>query len=152
MTVHIEESVSIARPPSDVWAAIADYSFDTEWRAGLEEMTPDPPGPPAVGTRVREVVKFSSRSFVTDAVVTELDPGVSYQFEGSGTSGGVRGGRRVGAEDGGDGATFTYAYELEPRRPLTALGPLLAPLLRSGLKKDLRRLKALLENGGPASA
>jgi hypothetical protein len=40
---------------------------------------------------------------------------------------------------------FTYRIELEPKPALRMLGPLLVPMLRSGLKKDLRRLKALLE-------
>jgi hypothetical protein len=72
-TIRVEESVGIARPPAEVWSAIADYGFDREWRNGLREMTPDPAG----GMRV--------------------------------------------------------------------LGPLLGPIVRSGLKKDLLKLKTLLE-------
>jgi uncharacterized protein YndB with AHSA1/START domain len=50
-TIRVEESVQIARPPAEVWDAIADYAFDLEWRKGLREMTPDPPGPlPARGS------------------------------------------------------------------------------------------------------
>ena len=56
-TVRVEESVAIARPPAEVWDAIADYGRDREWRGGLRQMTPDPPGPPAPGTRVHEVVR-----------------------------------------------------------------------------------------------
>lgn len=145
MLVHVEESVAIARPPAEVWAAIADYSFDSEWRQGLEEMTPDPSGPPASGTQVREVVKFSGRTFTTDSVVTDIDPGVSYRFEGRGSSGAVHGGRSVRPGDGDESAVFTYDYELDPEGGMRVLGPLLAPVLRSGLRKDLRRLKTLLE-------
>ena len=60
-TVRVEESVQIARPTADVWAAIADYGLDREWRNGLQEMTPNPPGPPALGTKVHEVVRSSAR-------------------------------------------------------------------------------------------
>lgn len=144
-TVHIEESVRIARPPEEVWAAIADYSFDREWRNGLSEMTPDPPGPPADGTRVHEVVRSSGRDFVADSVVSDVEPGHSYRFAGSGTIGGVAGGRTVRPDPPGSGALFTYAIELEPRGGMRLLGPLLGPLVRSGLKKDLRKLKLLLE-------
>ena len=100
---QIEESVRIDRPPEE-WAAIADYSFDLQWRRGITEMSPDPPGPPEPGTRVHEVLKLAGRRFTTDSTVSEVDPGASYR-----------------------------------------LGPLLVPLLRSGLQKDLKRLKALLE-------
>ena len=142
--VRVAASVLIERPPEAVWEAIADYGFDREWRRGLLEMTPDPPGGPAVGTRVHEVVRNSGRDYVADTVVGDLDPGVSYTFAGSGTIGGVAGARRVEpAAD--DSATFTYEIELEPRGGMRLLRPLLGPMVRSGLKKDLERLKGLLE-------
>jgi carbon monoxide dehydrogenase subunit G len=143
--VRIEESVQIRKSPAEVWAAIADYSFDHEWRKGLLEMTPDPPGQPARGTRVHEVVRSSGRDFVADTVVTDLDPGTSYRFEGTGTIGGVAGGRTVRAAPEGTGAVFTYAIELQPKGGMRLLGPVLGPMVRSGLKKDLQKLKALLD-------
>ena len=143
MTVRVEESVQIAKPPADVWAAIADYSFDLQWRKGLTDMTPDPPGPPAVGTKVHEVVRNAGRDYVADTAVTDLDPGVSYRFRGSGTIGGLAGGRSVRADP--EGAVFTYTIELEPKGGMRLLRPVLGPMVRSGLKRDLRQLKALLE-------
>jgi carbon monoxide dehydrogenase subunit G len=142
-TTRISESVSIARPPADVWNAIADYSFDLEWRNGLTEMTPEPPGGPEPGTRVHEVVRNMGRDYVADTVVTELDPGTSYRFSGEGTIGGVAGGRSVRPD--GSGTAFTYDIELTPKGGMRLLGPLLSPIARSGLKKDLGRLKELLE-------
>jgi hypothetical protein len=62
-TTRISESVSIARPPAEVWNAIADYSFDQEWRSSLTEMTPEPPGGPEPGTKVREVVRNMGRDY-----------------------------------------------------------------------------------------
>ena len=142
-TTRISESVSIARPPADVWKAIADYSFDREWRSNLTEMAPDPPGGPEPGTKVREVVRTMGRDYVTNGVVTELDPGTSYRFSGDGTIGDVAGGRSVRPD--GNGAIFTYDIELTPTGGSRLLGPLLGPMVRSGLKKDLGRLKELLE-------
>jgi hypothetical protein len=143
-TIRVEESIPIARPPAEVWGAIADYAFDLEWRAGLREMTPDPAGPPAPGTRVHEVVRSMGRDYVADTVVTALDPGVSYRFEGAGTIGGLAGGRAVRGD--GTGSVFTYTIELRPRGGMRFLGPLLGPMVRSGLRKDLRALAALLED------
>jgi carbon monoxide dehydrogenase subunit G len=144
MTVRVEESVSIARPPERVWAAIADYAYDLRWRKGLTDMTPDPPGGPEVGTKVHEVVRNSGRDYVADTVVTESDPGVAYRFEGSGTIGGLKGGRRVDPDGGG--SVFTYTIELEPQGAMRLLRPVLGPMVRSGLKKDLQTLKSLLED------
>lgn len=144
-SVHIEESVAISRSPADVWDAIADYSFDLRWRNGLLEMTPDPAGPAAIGTKVHEVLRSSGREYVADTVVTELDPGVSYRFEGSGTVGGLSGGRSVHPDPHGTGAEFTYTIDLQPKGGMRLLRPILGSMVRSGLKKDLRTLKGLLE-------
>lgn len=141
----IEESVSIGRPPAEVWAAIADYPFDLQWRRGITEMTPDPPGPPSPGTRVHEVLRMAGRSFTTDSTVSDVDPGVSYRFAGTGTSGDIRGSRTVRANQDEGGSVFTYRIDLEPKGAARALGPLLVPILRSGLRKDLKRLKSILE-------
>ena len=146
MTVRVEESIQIAKPPAEVWDAIADYAFDLEWRNGLSEMTPDPAGPPASGTKVHEVVRNSGRDYVADTVVTELQPGVSYRFAGAGTIGGLSGGRAVRASDDGAGSVFTYAIELQPKGGMRLLGPILGPIVRSGLKKDLLALKRVLED------
>ncbi len=148
--VRIEESVTIRRPADEVWDAIANYSFDFEWRNGLTEMTPDPPGPAAMGTSVREVVRTSGREYVANAVITEFDPGTSYWFEGEGTIGGLAGGRTV--RPVAEGAEFTYAIELKPTGASRLLRPVLGSMVRSGLRKDLQKLKGVLETrqGGPA--
>jgi hypothetical protein len=142
-TLYVEESVQIDKSHATVWDAIADYGFDIQWRNGLVEMTPDPLGPPAVRTKVHEVVRTSGRDYVADTVVTELDPGVSYRFEGAGTIGGLR---AVRADGSGSGAVFTYTLELQPKGAMRLLRPVLGSMVRSGLKKDLQTLKTLLES------
>jgi len=144
--VQVAESVQIARPPAEVWEAIADYSFDLEWREGLQQMDPDPEGPAAAGTKVHEVVRTSGREYVADTVVTEFEPGISYRFEGEGTVGGLAGGRTVAPAADGEGAVFTYAVELEPRGMMRLLGPLLRRTVRANLRRDLQQLKTLLES------
>jgi hypothetical protein len=145
-TIRVDESVQIDKPQAAVWDAIADYAFDARWRNGLVEMRPDPPGPPALGTKVHEVVRTAGRQYVADTVVTELDPGVSYRFEGAGTIGGLSGGRAVCADAAGTGAVFTYAVQLQPKGGMRLLRPILGAMVRSGLKKDLQELKAILES------
>jgi hypothetical protein len=78
--------------------------------------------------------------------VTDLAPGVSYRFEGSGTIGGLSGGRAVRPADGGAAAVFTYTIELRPTGGMRLLAPLLGPIVRSGLKKDLQKLRSLLDD------
>jgi hypothetical protein len=108
-------------------------------------MTPDPPGPAAVGTRVHEVVRYTGREYVADATVTELVPGISYRFAGTGTIGGIAGGRRVEPRAQGRASVFTYEIELTPAGAMRILRPILGPMTRSGLRRDLASLKELLE-------
>jgi uncharacterized membrane protein len=143
-TVVVSERIEIARPAHQVWAAIADYSFDLAWREGITEMTPHPAGPPQNGSRIHEVLRSSGLTFTTDAVVSDVDEGASYRFAGGGTIGEVRGLRLV--QPTGDGtAVFTYRVELRPTRHYRMLRSLLRRTLATSLQKDLRRLKQLIE-------
>ena len=143
--IHLAESVRIDRPAGEVWDAIADYGLDARWRNGLIAMMPDPPGPPAVGTRVHEVVRNTGREYVADSTVTELVPGISYRFAGSGTIGAIAGGRRVEPRAQGRASVFTYEIEVTPAGAMRLLRPILGPIMRAGLRKDLAALKELLE-------
>ncbi len=145
--IHIEESVTIGRPPDVVWATVSDYSSDSVWRPDITEMIPDPPGPPALGTRVREVLRKGGRDYVTESTVTEVGPGMSYRFSGSGTTGKVEGGRAVVASASSSGAVFTYQVTLTLTGATRLLRPLVATSLRKGLQNDLERLREKLESG-----
>jgi hypothetical protein len=143
--IRIEESVHIARTPDDVWDFVLDYGSDHLWRPGIVEMTPDPPGPPAVGTKVREVLKTGGREYVTDSTVTALGPGMSYRFSGAGTIGRVEGARTVAAGDAPGAAIFTYLVELTLAGRYRLLSPIVGRTMRTGLRADLERLRELLE-------
>ena len=144
MAVRVEESVRIDRPGHEVWEAIADYSLDLEWRKGLTEMTPTPPGPAAPGTKIKEVVHNGGRDYLAETVVTEFEPGASYWFEGSGTIGKISGGRRIEPTAGG-GSDFIYTVEMEPQGTMRLLRPILGSMIRSNLRRDLATLKKILE-------
>jgi Polyketide cyclase / dehydrase and lipid transport len=143
-TVVVTERIEIARSAPEVWTAIADYSFDLVWRAGVTDMTPSPAGAPQDGTRIHEVLRSSGMTFTTDAVVSDVNEGVSYRFAGAGTIGRVSGMRLV-EPTGDSNAVFTYQVELRPTRQYRLLRSLLGRTLRSGLRTDLQRLKELLE-------
>jgi len=141
----IEESVPIRRTAEEVWAMVTDYESDHRWRPGITEMTPDPPGPPAVGTRVREVLKTGGRSYVTDSTVTSVGPGLTYRFSGTGTTGGVEGSRTVVASAPGE-SVFTYRVELTLTGGLRFVRPIVGRTMTKGLRADLGRLRDLLES------
>ena len=146
MTITVTNSVDIARPAADVWAVVSDYATDTRWRKGIVEMTPDVDGPPRVGTRVREVLELAGRTYTTETAVTDVGPGLTYGFTGEGTSGRVSGRRTVTPGASGDSAQFSYEVELEPDEAMPrVVAPLLARWLRHSMRRDLRRLRKLVE-------
>src|SRR5262245_52295263 len=145
-TLYTTVDIEIPRPAAAVWGVVTDYATDTVWRKGITEMTPDREGPPRVGTKVREVLTLGGRRYVTDTEVTEVGPGMSYRFAGRGTSGVVRGRRSVEPRGAGS-AVFTYDVEVEPE----AISPLARRVMRwwlqHSLRRDLRRLRALVADG-----
>ena len=142
--IHVEESVTVARSPEVVWSAVADYRRDVEWRKGLTDMTPDPPGAPAVGTKVHEVLKTGGRSYVADSTVTEVGA-MTYRFEGGGTLGKLAGSRTVVASESPSESVFTYEIEITPSGMNRLRRPIIARTARRGLTGDLERLRELLE-------
>ena len=144
-TLHTHVEATIPRPAEVVWDAVTDYATDTTWRKGITEMTPDRPGPPRVGTHVREVLQLAGREYVTDTTVTEVGPGMTYAFAGTGTSGTVRGRRTVTPHTSPGTSCFSYHVELEPDSLPRLARPILRWWLQHSLHRDLRRLRTLLE-------
>jgi len=146
MAITVTNTVEIDRSPADVWAVVSDYATDTRWRKGIVEMTPDTDGPPQVGTRVREVLELAGRTYTTETAVTDVGPGLTYGFTGAGTSGRVSGRRTVTSGGSADSARFSYAVRLEPDDAMPRIvAPLLARWLRHSMRRDLRRLRRLIE-------
>lgn len=142
--ITITESIAFDLPAEEVWAYVEDYSNDINWRTGLVEMTPTPPGPPSIGTSVHEVVKKAGSTYVTKSMVTEVGER-SYRFSGAGTSGGVSGGRSV-SENGEDQAVFTYDIELRLSGLQALAAPVVHRFMRSSLRNDLERLQLTIGN------
>jgi hypothetical protein len=150
-SLHTNVEIKIDRAPEDVWSVVSDYATDTVWRKGIQEMIPDVPGPPRVGTNVREVLRLGGKDYITDTTVTEVGPGLSYRFAGSGTSGQVRGGRSVREGSRPGSAIFRYDVELEPEGIPRLAQPLMTGWLRHSLRRDLRRLRTLVASSHPDS-
>lgn len=146
-TVTTTVEIEIGRPPEAVWAVVSDYARDTTWRKGIREMTPDADGPPRVGTNVREVLRLGRTDYVTTTTVTDVGPGLAYRFAGHGTSGEVRGGRSVRTAAAPGASVFAYDVALRPEGIPRLARPVMACWLRHSMRRDLRRLRALVEAG-----
>ena len=141
--ISYQQSVIVDRPADEVWAYVADYAFDLQWRDGLTDMTPTPDGPPQTGSTVHEELSSMGTTMVNDTTIT-MTGDHAYRFVGGGTSGQVEGGREVIAIDP-ERSQFTYDIKLTLNGPIRFVGFILRPILRRNLKKDLQRFRVLVE-------
>jgi hypothetical protein len=141
--ISYQSSTIVDRPTDQVWAYVADYAFDLQWRDGLTDMTPTPDGPPQTGSTVHEELRSMGTTMVNDTTIT-MTGDHAYRFAGGGTSGQVEGGREIIAVDPGR-SEFTYDINLTLNGPIRFFGFVLRPILRRNLKKDLERFRMLVE-------
>ena len=141
-TTTITETISIDRPAADVWAVVADYGRDPEWRAGVETMAPSPAGLVRVGTTTAEVMRFAGRTLRNAGVVVSVEPGV--RFEWRTTDDADASGARTVEPMGHDRCRVTLELVVRSHGVERLLRPLLAPMLRRGVAADVDRLRALV--------
>ena len=136
-TIEISTSIDLESAPDEVWSYVENYANDVRWRRGVVEMVPTPPGPPAVGTTVREVMKANGSTFESSSVVVAVGHR-SYRFEGTADTGPIRGSRSVEAR--AHGCCFSYAVSLDLRGGYALAAPLIERSIRRRMRGDLRRL------------
>lgn len=145
MSIDITAEVTIRRPLGDVAAYMIDPAHDREWIGGVREVRMETPPPLGTGSRVARVAYFLGRRVEYVNEVTELDPErmldmrsvkapfpmrVTYSFAPADGGAATRVGNRVRGAPGGFFALF---------------GPLLAPLVKRSVQKDLERLRDVVE-------
>jgi hypothetical protein len=138
-----EHRTRISRDPEVVWGFVGDFGNDERWRR-VDVMASDPAGPARVGTDTHEVLRFLGSTYVTDATVTTVGPGLRLAYEGAGEGTTVRGYRRV--EETPGGAEFVEGLEVRMSGPMRLLEPLFTRLYAPRISAELQALKQLLEH------
>ena len=143
MKSDITAEVRVARPPGEVAAYMTDPANDPEWIGGVSEarLEGDPPVRPGsrvarvagfLGKRieyVNEVLALDAEHLDMRSVVAPFPMHITYSF----------------VPDGGDGTTVRNRVRGESGGFFALLGPLLAPMVRRSVQKDLERLRDVLE-------
>ncbi len=148
MSIDVTAELPIRRPLPEVAAYMIDPAHDPEWIGGVREVRMETPPPLAVGSRVGRVAHFLGRRVEYVNEVTELDPDrvldmrsvrapfpmrVTYSFE---------------AADGGGATIVRNRVRGTPGGFFALFGPLLGPMVKRSVQKDLERLRDVLE-GSP---
>jgi Polyketide cyclase / dehydrase and lipid transport len=145
--VDVQTEIEIARPREEVAACAADPDNATAWYRNIETVEWKSPRPLAVGTRLAFVAHFLGRQLAYTYEVRHWDPGERFvmstadgpfAMETTYTwSDSQDGGTRMGLRNRGEPSGFSKL-----------VAPFMAGAMRRANRKDLRRLKAILETDG----
>ena len=144
MPVDVLTAIEIGRPRAEVAAYAADPANATAWYENIERVEWKTDPPLAVGSRISFTARFLRRTLAYTYEVRELVPGellvmrtadgpfpmeTTYTWE----------------ESEGGGTRMTLRNRGEPAGFSRLAGPVLAAAMRRANRKDLERLKTLLE-------
>jgi uncharacterized membrane protein len=144
MFVDVQTEIEIERPRADVAAYAADPDNATAWYANIKSVEWKTARPLAVGSRVAFVATFLGRRLAYTYAITEFASGERFVMS---------------TADGPFAMETTYSWEdtapgstrmiLRNRGEPTGFSKLAAPVIgkamRRANRKDLRRLKEILE-------
>jgi uncharacterized protein YndB with AHSA1/START domain len=145
MHVDVQAEITMACPRSEVFAFASDPDNARAWYANIESVEWRTPRPLAVGSRLAFVARFLGRRLVYTYEVKELVPDERLLM---GTADGPFPMETTYAWiDTADGRTrMTLCNSGEATGFARLLAPVVAPAIRRANRKDLARLKQLVES------
>ena len=144
MTIHVSDSVVIARSAAEVFAFVADHQNLPAWTVGVRTCQRLTAGPPGNGSRYKIEGKLLGRTIRSSYQVTAFDPGRG--FDGTMTSPVFGFTERYRFEPDHDATRVQMTASAEPHGIFRLLAPVMAAGIRRQVRADHRRLKALLEH------
>jgi hypothetical protein len=142
--VDVESEIEIARPRDEVAAYASDPDNTTAWYENIERVEWRSPRPLAVGTRLAFIARFLGRRLAYTYEVREIVP--ATRFVMSTAEGPFPMETTYAWEDTAEGGTrMTLRNRGTPSGFSRLAAPLLARAIGRANRKDLRRLKAILE-------
>ena len=141
--IQLNDSITISRSASEVFAFLADLNNIPKWQAEVVSSKVITTGPTKVGTRFTEEVKIGPMRSMANCEVTEFSPDRRMTFKAISPSIDYEG--QVLVEPWEKGAKLTLAGTVRPKGWWKLLQPMMKGEFKSGIKKELAAVKAILE-------
>jgi hypothetical protein len=144
MAVDVVSEITIARPRADVAAYAADPDNATAWYDNIKSVEWESPPPLSIGSRLAFVAQFLGRRLAYTYEVVDLAPGERFVMRTA--QGPFPMETTYAWHDAGDGATrMTLRNRGESAGFAKLTAPMVAAAVRRANRKDLERLKQILE-------
>ena len=144
MSVDVQTEIVIDRPVDEVVAYAADPSNAPEWYANIESVDWQTSPPAAVGSRMTFVARFMGRRLEYTYELVELVPGERLVMRTA--QGPFPMETTYTWAPAGSGSTrMTLRNRGEPAGFSKAMAPFMAPAIRRANRKDLAKIKAIIE-------
>jgi ligand-binding SRPBCC domain-containing protein len=145
--VDVLTQIEIHRPRADVAAFATDPDNATAWYENIKAVVWQSARPLAVGTKLEFVAQFLGRRLAYTYEVAELVPGDRFMMRTA--QGPFPMETTYTWEDADDGATrMTLRNRGEPTGFAKLSAPMVAAAMRRANRKDLDRLRVILERSG----
>jgi uncharacterized protein YndB with AHSA1/START domain len=150
MNVTAEHTVTIERPPSEVFDYLTNVDNLPDWQGGVVDVRKETEGPVRVGTRFVETRRFLGRRLESTLEVTEHAP--PQRFSLRVVQGPVQFEVRHVLEAADGGTRLNAVLEGDPGGFFKIAAPLVAMQGRRQMESDFGAMKTLLESRARAGA
>ncbi len=144
MSVDVVTTITINRPLDTVAAFAAEPSNAPDWYVNIESVQWKTDRPLLVGSQVEFVARFLVRRLRYTYEVVEWSPGQRFVMRTA--EGPFPMETTYAWESDGDATRMTLRNRGEPSGFSKLVAPLMAPAMRRANRKDLNRLKSILES------
>lgn len=145
--MHVNSSVYIERPVSEVFTFVADPSNDLRWRGELVSSQVEGDVHQGLGTHVRQVIAYQGRTACVNLEVTASEPDSRICVR---ARGGVAAHGCLDLRRDGSGTLLQASITIELKGDQTMLERFVRQAVEQVAETDLARLREALEHPGRA--